>query len=150
MCIEFCTSLSQTFVGVCPPFSLIIFFLLQETTPSSLVASRFKYNTNCIWEFSLAQWLWYRLFVQAYLVQTLSRCYISAMHLFICFFVTDFVRKISEFVSFFVQVGPNDSRSLSLLFVLIFVYSHFSTELIPVSVLVSPWLFAGACPSLLS
>ena len=62
----------------------------------------------------------------------------------------DFVRKISEFVSFFVQVGPNDSRSLSLLFVLIFVYSHFSTELIPVSVLVSLSLFAGVCPSLLS
>ena len=27
-------------------------------------------------------------------VQILSRSYISAMHLFTCFFVTDFVRKI--------------------------------------------------------
>ena len=36
---------------------------------------------------SLAQWLWYWLFVEASLVQTLSRSYISAMHLFICSFV---------------------------------------------------------------
>ena len=38
-------------------------------------------------EFSLAQWLWYWLFVQASLVKILSKSYISAMHLFICFFV---------------------------------------------------------------
>ena len=49
------------------------------------------------WEkFSLVQWLGYRLSVQASLIQILSEHYtcISAMHLFICFFVTDFVRKM--------------------------------------------------------
>ena len=67
--------------------------VLWETTPSSMVASRFKYNTEQLrWgEFSLAQWLWYWLFVQASLVQILSEPYLSAMHLFICFFVADFV-----------------------------------------------------------
>ena len=60
-----------------------------------MAASRFKYNTWQLgWgEFSLAQWLWYWLFVQASLVQILSRSCISAMHLFICVFVMDFVRK---------------------------------------------------------
>ena len=49
---------------------------------------------NFVGEVSLAPWLWYLLFfVQASLVQILSESYISAMHLFICFFVTDFVRK---------------------------------------------------------
>ena len=42
----------------------------------------------------IPRWLWYWLFVQASLVRTLSESHISAMHLFICFFVTDFVRKI--------------------------------------------------------
>ena len=50
---------------------------------------------NCIGgEFSLAQWLWYWLFNQAALVQILSEPYISAMHLSISSFVTDFVRKM--------------------------------------------------------
>ena len=70
--------------------------VLRETTPSSMAASRFKYNTEQLrqGEFSLAQWLWYWLFIQASLVQILSRSYISDMHLFICFFVTNFFRKI--------------------------------------------------------
>ena len=38
--------------------------------------------------------LWYWLFVQASLVQILSESYIFAMHLFICFFVANFVHKI--------------------------------------------------------
>ena len=71
-------------------------FVLQEITPSSMSASRFKYNTQqlCWGEFSLAHWLWYWLFDQAFLVQILSRSYISVMHLLICFFVMNFVRKI--------------------------------------------------------
>ena len=44
-------------------------------------------------KFSLAQWLWYWLFNRAVLVQILSEPYISAMHLFISFFVTSFDRK---------------------------------------------------------
>ena len=48
---------------------------LWETTPSSMAASRFKYNTwQQRWrEFCLAQLLWYWLFVQASLVQILFR-----------------------------------------------------------------------------
>ena len=47
---------------------------------------------NCVRENSLlAQWLWYWLFNQATLVKIRPRPYISAMHLFISFFVTDFV-----------------------------------------------------------
>ena len=63
--------------------------VLQETTPSSMAASQFKYNTLqlCWREFSVAQWLWYWLFNQAALIQTLSRSYISAVHLFISYFV---------------------------------------------------------------
>ena len=45
-------------------------------------------------EFSLAQCLWYWLFNQAALVQILFEPYISAMHLLISFFVTDFVHKM--------------------------------------------------------
>ena len=68
--------------------------VLRETTPSSMAASRFKYNTlQLVGEFSLVQWLWYWLFNQVALVQILSEPYISAMHLFIYFFVTNFVRK---------------------------------------------------------
>ena len=48
----------------------------------------------CWREFYLAQYLWYWLFVQASLVQILPRYPISAMHSFVCFFVTDFVRKM--------------------------------------------------------
>ena len=63
--------------------------VLRMTTPSSMVASRFKYNT---WqlrsgEFSLAQWLWYWLINRAALVRVPPGSYISAMHLFISFFV---------------------------------------------------------------
>ena len=38
--------------------------VLWETTPSSMAASRFKYDTQQLhWgDFSLAQWLWYWLF----------------------------------------------------------------------------------------
>ena len=73
--------------------------MLWENTPSNMAAFRFKYNTwQLRWgEFSLAQWLWYWLFNQAALVQILSRSYVSAMHLFIYFFITNlrtlFVRK---------------------------------------------------------
>ena len=65
---------------------------VQETTPLSMAASWFEYSTYQLrsGEFSLAQWLWYWLFVQASLVQVLSRSYISAIYLF---FVTDFVHK---------------------------------------------------------
>ena len=49
------------------------------------------YGTPLFQEFSLAQWLWYWLFNQAALVQILSKPYISAMHLFISFFITNFV-----------------------------------------------------------
>ena len=71
--------------------------LLRESTPSSMAASRFKYNTKQMsWgEFSLAQWFLYWLSVQGSLVQILSRPYIFAMHFFICFFFTDFVRRIT-------------------------------------------------------
>ena len=41
----------------------------------------------------LAQWLWYWLINQATLVRISPGSYISAMHLLISFFVTDFVRK---------------------------------------------------------
>ena len=43
---------------------------------------------NCVRVNSLS------VFGRASLVQILSESYISAMHLFICFFVTDFVRKM--------------------------------------------------------
>ena len=66
--------------------------VLRETTPSSVAASLLKYKFKCV-SFSLAQWLWYWLLVHE--VTGLNRAwilYVSAMHLFICFFVTDFVR----------------------------------------------------------
>ena len=49
-------------------------------------------------EFSLAKWLWYWLFVQASLVQILSRSYISAVCLFICFFVMILFEKMENIV----------------------------------------------------
>ena len=49
--------------------------MLRMTTPSSMAASRFKYN-------------------RAALVRIPPGSYISAMHLFISFFVTDFVHKM--------------------------------------------------------
>ena len=79
--------------------------MLREATPSSMAASLFKYNT---WQlrqgdFSVALWLWYWLFVQASQVQILFTSYGSAMHLFICFFVTDFVRKNVSVVGVFLK-----------------------------------------------
>ena len=73
--------------------------VLGETTPSSMAASRFKYNTKQLRyrEFFLALWLWYWLFNQAALVQILSEPYISAMHLFISFFLTEFVHRTIMF-----------------------------------------------------
>ena len=66
------------------------------TIPSSMAASRFKYNALQLrqGEFSLAQWLWYWFINQAALVRVPPGSYISAMHLLISFFVTDFVRKM--------------------------------------------------------
>ena len=48
-------------------------------------------------------------FLGASLVQILSRSYISAMHLFICFFVTDFVRK--NFVTWVIPSGQTDNMA---------------------------------------
>ena len=75
---------------------LFICMLLRMTTPSGMAASQFKYNTQQLryGEFSLAQWLWYWLINRAVLVRIPPGSYISAMHLFISFFVTDFVRKM--------------------------------------------------------
>ena len=53
-----------------------------------------QYLTTALGEFSLAQWLWYWLINRAALVRIPQGSYISAMHLFISFFVTDFVRKM--------------------------------------------------------
>ena len=63
--------------------------LLRETTPSSMAASRFTYMYNT-WTNALGRILFSSVvmvlsFVQPSLVQILSRSYISAMHLFICF-----------------------------------------------------------------
>ena len=46
-----------------------------------------------------SQWLWYWLIKRAALVRIRPRPYISAMHLFISLFVTDFVRKILQILS---------------------------------------------------
>ena len=69
--------------------------VLWETTPSSMAASRFKFKSdNCVRGNSLL--------LSGYgtgscctrsLVRILPEPYISAMHLLICFFVTDFVHK---------------------------------------------------------
>ena len=51
-------------------------------------------RNNCVRKNSfLLFWLWYWVFVQTSLVQIPSKSYISAMHLLIGFYVTDFVRK---------------------------------------------------------
>ena len=69
--------------------------VLLMTTPSSMAASRFKYiPNNCLREILLSSVVMVLAFVQAALVQSLSEPYISAMHLFICFLVTNFVRKM--------------------------------------------------------
>ena len=59
------------------------------TTPSNMAASRFKYSTLQLrkGEFSLAQWSWYWLINRAALVRIPPGSHISAMHLFISFFV---------------------------------------------------------------
>ena len=62
---------------------------LRETTHSSIAASRFKYNTLQLGqgEFSLAQWLWYRLLVRKVSgsnpILTLYFCH-AFIHLFLC------------------------------------------------------------------
>ena len=48
---------------------------------------------NCVRENSPAQWLWYWPFFWAFYVRILPGPRISAMHLFICSFVMDFIRK---------------------------------------------------------
>ena len=53
--------------------------MLWETTPSCMAASRFK---------------WYWLLVHEVTGSNPPGSYISTMHLLICFFVTDFVRKM--------------------------------------------------------
>ena len=50
----------------------------------------------CWGEFSWAQWLWYWLFNQVALIQILSEPYISAMHLFISFCVTNFICEMAN------------------------------------------------------
>ena len=70
--------------------------VLRETTPSSMVASPFKYNTQQLpsEEFSLAQWLWYLLVVHEVTGSNPAWTLYSS-HAFIHFFLfdTDFVRK---------------------------------------------------------
>ena len=69
--------------------------MLQMTTPSSMAASRLKYNlTTALGRILFSSGLWYWLLIQASLVQILSKSYISVMDLFICLFVTDIVRKM--------------------------------------------------------
>ena len=53
---------------------------------------------------SLAQWLWYWLINRAALVRIPPGSYISAMHLFISFFVTDFVRKNRVVICYCLEV----------------------------------------------
>ena len=65
--------------------------LLRETTPSSMAASRFKYN-NCVRGNSLSGYV-IDFWCTRSLVRILPGPYISAMHLLICFFVKDFVYK---------------------------------------------------------
>ena len=69
--------------------------VLQETTPSGMAASRFNTITdNCVRQNSLLHSGYGIGFgCRRSLVQILPRPYISAMYLFICFFVTDLVHK---------------------------------------------------------
>ena len=52
-----------------------------------------QYLTTALKRIPLTQWLWCWLINQAALVRIRPGSYMSAMHLFISFFVTDFVRK---------------------------------------------------------
>ena len=70
---------------MCKKISRSIWSMLRETTPS------IQYLTT------LAQWLWNWLFIRASLVRIWPGHYISAMHLFISFFVADFGYKILSF-----------------------------------------------------
>ena len=85
--------------------------MLQKTTPSSMAATWFKYNTWQLGyeEFSLAQWLWYWLLVHEVTGSNPVRTYISAVHFIHLFLCYGLVRKNHDMYMFV----PLNSREVA-------------------------------------